>query len=319
MAEPNTFAGLVLDRAADGRRTDADWVAGVRAAPAARVLLAGTAGVAAKDGRLVLEHRAPAASAVLLGLAPEGPLWAEDEDPSDPSAARRAPLIGAGGRRGEPPSERPGRTGLREAAGVLPAKEAALAGYAAGLLNWHRAQPFCAQCGAATEPREGGLVRACPRCRAQHHPRVDPVVIMLVTDGERLLLGRQASWPARRYSALAGFVGAGETLEEAVAREVREEAGVEIGPPRYVSSQPWPFPASLMLGFQAPWTAGEPGGADPELEDVRWFNRAVIAVAAEREDTWTDAEVPGGPELLLPPRSAIARRLVEHWLESDIV
>ena len=126
---------------------------------------------------------------------------------------------------------------------------------------------------------------------------------MLVTDGDRVLLGRQASWPAGRYSALAGFVEPGESLEEAVAREVREEAGVLVGPPRYVSSQPWPFPSSLMLGFTAPWREGEPAVLDGELEDVRWFSRAEVA-AAERGE---------GP-LGLPPRLAIARRLLEGWL-----
>jgi NAD+ diphosphatase len=129
---------------------------------------------------------------------------------------------------------------------------------------------------------------------------------MLVTDGrERVLLGRQASWPAGRYSTLAGFVEPGESLEEAVAREVREEAGVEIGPPHYVSSQPWPFPTSLMLGFTAPWASGEPVRQEDEIEDVRWFSRAEVAAAT----SWDGA----GP-LGLPPRHAIARRLIEGWI-----
>jgi NAD+ diphosphatase len=119
-----------------------------------------------------------------------------------------------------------------------------------------------------------------------------------------VLLGRQPTWPPGRYSALAGFVEPGESLEEAVAREVREEAGVEVGPPAYVASQPWPFPSSLMLGFTAPWISGEPRRIDGELEDVRWFSRAdVDAAVAERE----------GP-LGVPPRFAIARRLLEVWV-----
>jgi NAD+ diphosphatase len=128
---------------------------------------------------------------------------------------------------------------------------------------------------------------------------------MLVLRGDEVLLGRQPTWPPGRYSALAGFVEPGESLEEAVAREVREEANVEVGPPRYVSSQPWPFPASLMLGFVAPWVSGEPRIGDEELEDVRWFSRAEV------EDA-----VAGRGSLRLPPPLAIARRLVDGWLES---
>ena len=135
---------------------------------------------------------------------------------------------------------------------------------------------------------------------------------MLVTDGERVILGRQASWPLGRYSALAGFVSPGESLEEAVAREVFEEAGIEVGAPTYLSSQPWPFPASLMLGFLVEWTGGEPGGNDPELQDVRWFDRDEVASAAERDEEWDHDAVTG--TLQLPPRSAIARRLIEAWL-----
>jgi NAD+ diphosphatase len=131
------------------------------------------------------------------------------------------------------------------------------------------------------------------------------VVIMLVLRGDEVLLGRQASWPRDRYSALAGFVEPGESLEEAVAREVLEESGVRIGPPRYVSSQPWPFPASLMLGFVAPWESGEPRIGDEELEDVRWFSRKAVQDAVDER----------GP-LRLPPPLAIARQLIDGWLES---
>jgi NAD+ diphosphatase len=145
---------------------------------------------------------------------------------------------------------------------------------------------------------EAGHVRACPACGAQHHPRTDPVVIMLVSRGDEVLLGRQASWPEGRYSALAGFVEPGESLEEAVAREVHEESGVCVRDVRYRSSQPWPFPASLMLGFHAAWAAGEPEVLDGELEAVGWFAR----------DDLRDGSV------LLPPPQAIARSLVDEWL-----
>jgi NAD+ diphosphatase len=136
---------------------------------------------------------------------------------------------------------------------------------------------------------------------------------MLVTDGDRVLLGRAPSWPERRYSALAGFVEPGESLEEAVAREVAEESGVEVGPPHYVASQPWPFPSSLMLGFEAPYRAGEPRALEDDIDDVRWFGREEIATAAAADAEGWGAPVAGEP-LLLPPRLAIARRLIERWL-----
>jgi NAD+ diphosphatase len=221
--------------------------------------------------------------------------------------------------RGEPPAGSDGeRVALRAAAATLSREDGGLAAYACALLNWHRRHRFCANCGHDTELVEGGLTRSCPRCGAEHHPRTDPVVIMLVTDGaDRLLLGRQAAWPTGRYSALAGFVEPGESLEEAVAREIREEADVTVGRPRYIASQPWPFPASLMLGFSAPYAGGEPSVRDAELQDVRWFDRAELerAAAAPENHSWGVPGDPGG-ELQLPPRLAIARLLVEDWLSS---
>jgi NAD+ diphosphatase len=160
-------------------------------------------------------------------------------------------------------------------------------------------------CGTASLVREAGLLRVCPSCGAEHHPRTDPVVIMLVVDGDRdrVLLGRQAAWPAGRYSALAGFVEPGESLEDAVAREVLEESGVEVTGARYVSSQPWPFPSSLMLGFEASYAGGSPVAADGELEDARWFSRSELEDAAAERGSF-----------LLPPPLAIARRLIDGWL-----
>jgi len=237
------------------------------------------------DGRLALvpleELNAPE-QPLFLGLDAQGPVLAVD----------------ARGGLGQ-------MVGLREAAALLPGGDAGLAAHAAALVNWHRRHPHCSVCGARTTVVAGGIMRRCERCGSEHHPRTDPVVIMLVTHEDRVLLGRQPSWPPGRYSALAGFVEPGESLEEAVAREIREEAGVEIGPPAYVASQPWPFPTSLMIGFIAPWRTGEPRRIDEELEDLRWFTADEI-VAAGRE------EGPYG----LPPRLAIARRLLEHWLEA---
>jgi NAD+ diphosphatase len=298
-----TFTGESLDRAAE-HRGDPAWLAAQAADPAARAVLAGDDGIHVTDGeRLALVPLADldAREPLLLGLDGAGPVFAVDAEPD----GGPHPVIAA---RGEgPPHAATGTRpiGLRAAAATLPAVEAGLAAHAAALLNWHRRHRHCSVCGAPTAVAEGGIVRACARCGAQHHPRTDPVVIMLVTDGDRVLLGRQPTWPSGRYSALAGFVEPGESLEEAVAREVREEAGVEVGPPRYIASQPWPFPSSLMLGFTAPWRAGEPRRVDAELEDVRWFERAQVEAALEERD---------GP-LGVPPRFAIARRLLEHWVQ----
>jgi NAD+ diphosphatase len=321
MSTANTFTGAELDRAADGRRTDTAWVEAQRSDPRARTVRLGDPGIRVSGGALELiplveADLAGLAEPVLLGLDGRGPVWALDEDPP-PADPRRPGLIGALGRRDVVPLPRAaGWMGLREAASALTRPESGLAAYATGLLNWHRSHRFCANCGAPTEHAEGGHVRTCPRCGSHHHPRTDPVVIMLVTGRPGVLLGRQPSWPDRRYSALAGFVGPGESLEEAVAREVEEEAGVEVGRPAYVSSQPWPFPASLMLGFTVPYLEGEPGGRDPELQDVRWFSRDEVAEAASRDLDW-EGEAPAGAPLQLPPRTAIARRLIDGWLEGS--
>jgi NAD+ diphosphatase len=324
--EPTAFTGAPLDRAADERRRDPEWLAAQRHHPAARAVLAGSGGLHLTDGgsprvALLPLSEAGGDGALLLGIDAEGPVFAVDEDLAQAPAGRVPPMVGAGGMRGEPPArtasaQRGTRVvGLREAAGALPRTEGGLAAYATALLNWHRRHRFCANCGSPSAIAEGGLVRTCPACGAEHHPRTDPVVIMLVEDGDRVLLGRQPIWPTGRYSALAGFVEPGESLEEAVAREVAEETQVTVGPPRYLASQPWPFPASLMLGFVAPWVSGEPTVADSELEDARWFTRAEVARAArEDEDDWTDASSPD--VLRLPPRLAIARRLVDIWLDA---
>ena len=275
-----TFTGGALDRAAE-HRGDLEWLAAQASDPAARAVLANADGIHVVDDRVRLVPLNGLADPMLLGLDADGPVFAV-EAPAGTDV-----------------------TAVREAAAVLPAEDAGLAAYAAALLNWHRRHRFCANCGHQTEVREAGHVRSCPNCGAEHHPRTDPVVIMLVLRGDEVLLGRQPTWPPDRYSALAGFVEPGESLEEAVAREVREEARVEIGTPRYVSSQPWPFPASLMLGFVAPWESGEPRIGDEELEDVRWFSRKTVEAAVGER----------GP-LRLPPPLAIARRLIDGWLET---
>jgi NAD+ diphosphatase len=194
-----------------------------------------------------------------------------------------------------------------------PPRVAALA-HGMALAAWHGAHPFCARCGGRTRADKGGRLRVClsPDCGAQHFPRVDPVVIMLIEDptGERCLLGRQARFAPGMYSALAGFAEPGETLEAAVAREAKEEAGVEIVSCRYVASQPWPWPTNLMVGFIAR-TAGTDLVIDrEELEDARWFTRAEVAAMGE---------VPlGGEGIKLPGKDAIARHLLLGWLEGRL-
>ncbi|MDX6655940.1 MAG: diphosphatase [Solirubrobacteraceae bacterium] len=272
MPEPVTFAGGVLDRAAD-RRADEAWLAAARRDPRARAVLIGEEGVALSNGVPLLGEVGDDAGP-FLGIAAGGaPLFASVA-PADTQL-----------------------TGLREAAEMLSQADAGLVAYASALVQWHRTHRFCGVCGEPTEPRDGGHARVCANGHV-HHPRTDPVVIMLVSDGDRLLLGRRPSWPPGRYSCLAGFVEPGEPLEAAVAREVLEEAGVVVGEVSYRLSQPWPFPLSLMLGFEATYAAGEARVADAELDDVRWFTRGEIAG--------------GTPQL--PPPFTIARRLIEGWL-----
>ncbi len=191
---------------------------------------------------------------------------------------------------------------LRLVASLLPSQEAGLLGYARALIAWRRRHRFCGSCGAATVPVKNGHVLVCTNaaCRHEQFPRLDPAIIVLISDGERALLGRQATWPVGRYSTIAGFVEPGESLEDAVAREVLEETGVMVDAIEYHSSQPWPFPASLMLGFTAHAVTYEIQRRDEELEDARWFTRADIAAGL----------------VLLPPGQSISFRLIEHWFDA---
>lgn len=176
---------------------------------------------------------------------------------------------------------------------------------AISLGGWHARNGFCSNCGFQSLIDRGGWSRTCPNCGAEHYPRVDPVVIMLVEHGELLLLGRQAQFATGRYSALAGFVEAGETIEAAVAREICEEAGIEISNVTYLSSQPWPFPSSLMIGCRAQAQSLELSIDTNELEDARWFSRDEVQAALDGSDHGTFAA---------PLGVAIARSLIEEWL-----
>ena len=193
---------------------------------------------------------------------------------------------------------------LRPLSPLLPAEQAGLLAYARALTIWRKRQRFCGVCGFKALPERAGHVIRCTNPGESHEffPRIDPAIIVLVTDGERALLGRHASWPQGRYSTIAGFVEPGESLEDAVFREVFEETGVVVTNPRYDSSQPWPFPSSLMIGFQAQAERGSEIRTGDELEDARWFTRAEI-----RSD--------GLP--LVPPSHSISYRLISTWLESE--
>jgi NAD+ diphosphatase len=293
---------MALDRAPIAR-ADPAWVAQRLEDPDSRAAFASREGVLVDEEQpeLLRSSITDLAAAgvtisdpILLGLDRGRALFAVDLD-----ALPRA-SIAAVTRRGSVVS-------LRAAGAQLPRAEGGLAAYLGALLNWHRTHRFCPNCGTSTVLAEAGYSRRCPSCGAVHFPRTDPVVIMVVASGERLLLGRHAGWPPHRYSVLAGYVAPGETLEEAVAREVREESGVEILEPRYVASQPWPFPSSLMLGFEARSEGGEPTARDGELEDVRWFSLEATRAAVRGQ----------GAELELPDRVSIARQLIEHWVAAQ--
>lgn len=187
----------------------------------------------------------------------------------------------------------------------LDGRDAPLFAAALSLARWHRRHRFCANCGHDTDLIRGGWSRRCPRCSAEHFPRVDPVVIMLVEHDDSVLLGRQPHYPPNRYSALAGFVEVGESIENAVAREVKEEAGIDVRDVRYVASQPWPFPSSLMIGCRAQALSSELTIDMTELEDARWFSRDEVArgIAGHEDATFQP-----------PPHTAIARTLLDDWL-----
>ena len=304
------FTGTTIDRASE-LRSDRGELERLLSDPQAAVLGASADSVLVDDGARPRLLRRPLGGHVnpyqpiLLGLEDGRPLFAADLD--DPEAEGQVAETGRGR-----------LMTLREAGTVLEQAEGGLAAYLVALLNWHRRHRFCANCGARTRVAEAGLSRRCPSCRATHFPRTDPVVIMLVDDGEgRVLLGRRIGWPEGRFSVLAGYVSPGETPEEAVQREVREESGVSVRDPRYVAAQPWPFPASLMLGYEASAErhdgAPEPVPQPGEMVEVGWFTLAEVKQAARWSDGGgaTGASVPG---LQLPGEVSIARVLIDAWV-----
>jgi NAD+ diphosphatase len=246
------------------------------------------------DGRALVSDDGPSLVFVDAADAPQGDRLYLGRDESTWYFAVPAPLPRRLGARPQ---------GLREIGALLDDRDAGLLVHAVGLANWHASHTHCPRCGAPTTSTKGGSVRRCSADGTEHFPRTDPAVIMLVTDGaDRCVLGRQSIWPAGRYSTLAGFVEPGESAEQAVIREVVEETGLRVRDVTYRGSQPWPFPASLMLGFRAVCDAdAEPHPRDGELEDARWF---------------TKDELRSGSALLPTPVS-IAWHLITDWLEDD--
>jgi NAD+ diphosphatase len=252
-----------------------------------------------RGGDLADDHR----HALFLGMREDEAWFAQTESASDPSAdaSGAPPTFDA-----LPPNA--GRIDLRSAAAHWPAFEATAFAQARAVLFWQSRHRHCCVCGGRLEFVRGGWLGRCTQCGAEHYPRTDPAVIVAVTDGERLLLGRQANWPARRYSTLAGFVEPGETLEQTVVREVMEESSVRVLRSRYLASQPWPFPSSLMLGFIAD-AEPDPPQANEELEDARWFSRDEVGAALRGETKEAG--------LLLSPSVSISRWLIETWYAAN--
>jgi NAD+ diphosphatase len=299
----NTFAGNPLDRASD-RRADPEWLAKQLGA-------ADSLGLAlwngrpfvepSKDGGLQIAYLPAKLAADLaagderllfMGLWRGTAVFAVDlEGPADPA---EGPLAGFGK-----------FEDLRAVALKLPSSEAAIVATAKQMFEWRRRHGHCAVCGVASEPKDGGWKRKCPACDAEHFPRTDPVVIMLPYHGDRCMLGRQEAWPKGMFSALAGFLEPGESIEEACARELNEEAGLHAVKVRYHSTQPWPYPSSLMIGLIAEVEDEEGSPDQTELSEVRWFTRdeARDLIAGKIEGTSA------------PQRMAIAHQLIKAWVE----
>ena len=317
------------------RRGDTEWVAAAWADPATRVLVLDNARALVRFGEkgaelvLVGPGQAPDGLNFLLGvddddvayfgvLGPPGclevleqQLTAEETaagrepgdqpEPEQQTVAEQAARLNTG-----QPGVRP--DGLREAAALLGDRDAGLFTHAVALANWHVSHTHCPRCGTLTVPVAAGHAQRCPNDGSEHFPRIDPAVIMLVTDPDgRCLLARNKRWPERRVSVLAGFVEPGESAEQAVIREVAEETGIEAGQARYAGSQPWPMPQSLMLGFRAEATGDLTLRVDDdEIAEARWYSREDLASALAAQ------------EVLLPPPVSIAHRLIEAWYGAEL-
>jgi NAD+ diphosphatase len=295
------FGGNPLDRVSE-RREDREWIGKLLDDPETRVLALRDlkpftrAGAApALDWQPVAPWRSQieaGASLIFLGLGDGRAHFAIDA-----TGAAVAPDIDTE------------LIDVRALAPAIATGEAAILAEARSLLDWHARHRFCAQCGSSTRVASAGWVRRCPDCRASHFPRTDPVVIMLAIHGERALLGRNRRRAGARFSCLAGFVEPGETLEEAVRREVREESGIRCGRVRYLAAQPWPFPSSLMMGFLAEALTEEITVDPEELAEARWFSRDEIRAMVERAASGPDDST----QVSVPAPIAIAHHICRRW------
>ncbi len=296
MENHNVFAGAFVDRNGE-RRKDPDWIKEAAASADSRFVpiwkdqcLVGGDPLKAVmlDYRQAANYVMDPDELIFLGLFRDRPAFAFAI-----SSEANAPFPELGAYHD-----------LRFLGTVLPPDEANLVAHARALVVWHRSQLYCGICGSSARPKAGGNSRQCvdPDCGRVLFPRVDPAIIVLVANGKQCLLGRQSGWPEGRYSTIAGFVEPGESVEDAVRREVFEETNVRVGRVTYHSSQPWPFPSSLMLGFVAEAVSSAITLNDGELEDARWFTRKELRS--------------GFPKL--PFRVSIARRLVDHWIDDAL-
>ena len=300
MEEIYCFAGNPLDRVSE-RRRDTAWIGELLADPAARLLpLRDLRPLTRGTDKLALDWQPVApwreliergATLIFLGLGEGRPYFAIDAGAAEIAAADREPID------------------ARSLAPLLAGGEAAILAEARSLIDWHARHRFCAQCGSPTRVESAGWVRRCPECKASHYPRSDPVTIMFAVRGEYGLLGRNRRRPGNRFSCLAGFMEPGETPEECVRREVREESGIRVGRVKYLACQPWPFPSSLMMGFLCEAVSEEITVDPEELAEARWFHRdeirAMVARAASGPDDPTQVSVPGP--------IAIAHHICRRW------
>ena len=314
-AETVTFGGSGLDRAAEVR-ADAEALSQLRRKDSARAILfwRGKPLIHKENPayllRLSMDHpvlRAAEADPIFLGKEEDAPRFAFDLSfwtPEDLDESQLGGFLDPSEQRHPDLPETSAFMELRRVMTWLSARDAELAATGKAILGWHDTHLFCARCGSPSDSVQGGWQRQCPACGASHFPRTDPVVIMLVTSGNAVLLGRSPGWPEGMYSLLAGFVEPGETLEAAVRREVFEEAGIKVGDVRYLASQPWPFPASLMIGCSGAALSTEIRIDPTEIEDAIWVTREEIMAAFAGEH----------PKLLPARKGAIARFLLENWL-----
>ncbi|MFZ9100511.1 MAG: NAD(+) diphosphatase [Candidatus Planktophila sp.] len=273
----------------------------------ARILQCIDGRIAASGGALAFRSAADVATLLASGEFSEGVRYFLGQDPQS-----RTPFfawdtswkIAHSEERLKTLNEERGFATLRELGGSLGGQEMEVALHAIALSNWHRAHPMCPRCGGPTRIDLGGAARLCERDGSQHHPRTDSAVIVLIKDrADRILLGHQPVWPEGRYSTFAGFLEPGETFEQCVSREVFEESGVTVSEISYLGSQPWPFPASIMIAFEAVTDNPEVARGDgQEITDVKWFSRTELLAAASNGS------------LLLPPSMSVARKMIERWL-----